>query len=110
MHLVGNFYDFRYKEAMSRLKNAAYDPLLSGPERALWWTEYVIRNGGAQFLRSASVGSSFFKYSMLDVLSVLIIITFLFVWTTITVVRYGVKRLRNKALYRQSGEEKFKAL
>ncbi|XP_068619001.1 UDP-glucosyltransferase 2-like [Battus philenor] len=100
----------KYKKAMSKLKNMAYDPYLSGPNKAVWWTEYVLRHGGARFLRSPSVGISFFKYYLLDIVTVLLVISSIIIFVTYMTVRCLIKHLRRRLLQRPIVEGKFKAL
>lgn len=46
----------------------------TGLEKAIWWTEYVIRNKGAPQLRSPAVETSWFEFFMTDVIAFLICI------------------------------------
>lgn len=41
-------------------------------ERAVWWTEYVIRHKGAPYFRSPTVQMPSYQYYLLDVLGVTI--------------------------------------
>jgi glucuronosyltransferase len=47
--------------------------------RAVWWTEYVIRHNGAKHLRSAALDLAWYQYLLLDV------VAFLFILAAITV-------------------------
>lgn len=80
------------------------DLLISGPESAVLWTEYVIRNGGAKHLRSPVVGTSFYKYYTLDIFSVLLTISIVLLSFLYFIWRFVLNRLRRKIL------SKFKAL
>lgn len=51
------------------------DQLMSGLERAVWWTEYVIRHNGTEHMRSPVIDQSIYEYIYLDVLLFLIVIT-----------------------------------
>ena len=50
----------------------------------MWWIEYVIRNKGTKFLRSAAAEVSFVKYFLLDVigfvLGTLCLILLIIIW------------------------------
>lgn len=101
----------RYKKAIEDLKDVSEDSLISGPENAVWWTEYVIRNNGARHLRSPAVGISFFKYHMLDIWSLIISVAILALYITQVILRYIVRRLRLRFLRREMDlDGKFKAL
>ncbi|KAK9886015.1 hypothetical protein WA026_014801 [Henosepilachna vigintioctopunctata] len=54
------------------------DVEMTGLEKVVWWSEYVIRNKGAKILKSTGV--PFYQYYMLDVMVfiLLMILTFLF--------------------------------
>lgn len=95
---------------MSKLKSMVVDEIISGPENAVWWTEYVLRHEGAKHLRSPAVGLSFYKYYMLDIVSVLLIISLTLLTATFYIVRYVIKRLRKRILQRFDKSGKFKAL
>jgi glucuronosyltransferase len=47
--------------------------------RAVWWTEYVIRHNGAKHLRSAALDLAWYQYLLLDV------VVFLFILAAISV-------------------------
>jgi hypothetical protein len=59
--------------------------------RAVWWTEYVIRHNGAKHLRSAALNLAWYQYLLLDV------VAFLFILAAITVL---VSYLILKTVYR----------
>lgn len=42
-------------------------------DRAVYWVEYVIRNGGAKHLKSDSIGLNDFQYFLFDVLLIFFI-------------------------------------
>lgn len=43
------------------------DQPISGIEKVVWWTEYVIRNGGAKHLRNPAADLPWYQYLLLDV-------------------------------------------
>lgn len=44
---------------------------MTGLERAVWWTEYVLRHKGAEHFKSKSVTMPHYQYLLLDVLGFL---------------------------------------
>jgi hypothetical protein len=42
-------------------------------ETAIFWTEYVIRHGGAPHLRSAELDLTWYQYLLLDVIAVIVL-------------------------------------
>jgi glucuronosyltransferase len=65
---------------MKKFSALSKDEIESPINRAVWWTEYVIRHNGAKHFRSAAVDLPWYQYLLLDV------VAFLFILTAITVV------------------------
>ncbi|CAD0205781.1 unnamed protein product [Chrysodeixis includens] len=58
--------DDSYRENIARLRTLMHDTVQTPLERAVWWTEYVLRNGGAKHLRSASAHVTWAEYLELE--------------------------------------------
>ncbi|CAH2230238.1 jg19992 [Pararge aegeria aegeria] len=54
--------DKRYKENILRLHSVMRDQVQSPLARAIWWTEYVIRNRGAEHLRAPTAHITWIEY------------------------------------------------
>jgi len=76
---------------MKKLSALSKDEPQSALNRAVWWTEYVIRHNGAKHLRSAALDLAWYQYLLLDVAA------FLFLLAAITVL---VSYLILKTAYR----------
>jgi len=76
---------------MKKLSAISKDEPQSSLNRAVWWTEYVIRHNGAKHLRSAALDLAWYQYLLLDVAA------FLFILIAITVL---VSYLILKIVYR----------
>lgn len=63
-------YDPRYREAAKSLSERFLDRPLSPLDTAVYWTEYVIRHNGAYHLRSAGADLPLYKYLLLDVFGI----------------------------------------
>ncbi|XP_050551376.1 UDP-glycosyltransferase UGT5-like [Spodoptera frugiperda] len=102
----------KYKQAISVLNSAVFDPMVSDPDNAVWWTEYLLRHRNIRLLRSPAVGVSFFKYYLLDVVCYLFLITFVTLFGAYIIIRAILKRLCSR--FTHTGEletkGKFKAL
>ncbi|KAK5638203.1 hypothetical protein RI129_012498 [Pyrocoelia pectoralis] len=61
----------RYKDNVRKLAELARDQPMTGVEKAVWWSEYVIRHKGARHLRSALLDIPWYQYLLLDVICVL---------------------------------------
>ncbi|CAH0403384.1 unnamed protein product [Chilo suppressalis] len=65
-----------YRRNMQRLRALMRDQPQTPLERAVWWTEYVLRNGGARHLRSPSANitwSQYFELELVFYISIVII-------------------------------------
>lgn len=88
-----------------------FDPVISGPENAVWWTEYVIRHKGARHLRSPAVGVGFFKYFLLDLLVYVFIALCIALFLSYLMLRYILRRLQARFFGRtEDAGGKFKVL
>ena len=64
--------NFRYAEQARELSAVYRDQPQTPLDRAVFWTEYVIRHNGARHMRSAARNLNFFQYYCLDVIAVLV--------------------------------------
>ncbi|CAF4941921.1 unnamed protein product [Pieris macdunnoughi] len=60
IHIVIN--DTSYRDNVVKLRTLMEDQPQSALDRAVWWTEYVLRHGGAKHLRSANANMSWIEY------------------------------------------------
>ncbi|XP_018561520.1 UDP-glucuronosyltransferase 2B7-like [Anoplophora glabripennis] len=79
----------RYRDGVKKMKQLILDEPMTGLEKAVWWTEYVIRNKGAKHLRNPAADLPFYQYFLLDVLGFLFVIVILIV----TVLVLAVKKI-----------------
>ncbi|RXG61911.1 UDP-glucuronosyltransferase 2B20 [Armadillidium vulgare] len=68
---------FTYTSTVEYISNAFRDQPMPPLEKAVWWTEYVIRNKGAPQLRSPARDLSWIEYLMIDILLLILFIFFL---------------------------------
>ncbi|XP_047519263.1 UDP-glycosyltransferase UGT5-like isoform X1 [Pieris napi] len=68
--------DKSYKENIIRLNRLMNDQSQTALERAIWWTEYVLRHGGAKHLRAAGANISYFEYYEIEFLLKLVSLVF----------------------------------
>lgn len=64
----------RYREAAKTLSERFQDRPLSAIDTAVYWTEYVIRHKGAPHLRSAGADLPLYKYLLLDVIAICLLL------------------------------------
>ncbi|XP_042610493.1 UDP-glucuronosyltransferase 2A1-like isoform X4 [Cyprinus carpio] len=74
-----------YKESIMRLSRIHHDQPMKPLDRAVYWIEFVMRHKGAKHLRVQAHDLSWYQYHCLDVvaflLSIIALITFLFIKT-----------------------------
>lgn len=90
-------YKTEVKKRQLYLRDQKETPL----ERAVYWTEYVIRHKGAYHLQSPAKDLTFFQYYMFDVI---LFVLFLLVATYVLIsflIRFGIKRLADFVESRQ---------
>ncbi|XP_022837179.1 UDP-glucuronosyltransferase 2B20-like [Spodoptera litura] len=76
--------DESYRKNIEKLRNVMRDQPQSPLERAIWWTEHVLRHGGARHLRGPAANMSWADYLELELvftllLGLLAVIAILFV-------------------------------
>ncbi|XP_018561499.1 UDP-glucuronosyltransferase 2B7-like [Anoplophora glabripennis] len=81
----------KYRDGVKKIKQLILDEPMTGLEKAVWWTEYVIRNKGAKHLRNPTADLPFYQYFLLDVLGFLFLIVILIV----TALVLAVKKISN---------------
>lgn len=59
-----------YKENVKKLRELVYDQPMTGRERAVWWTEYVIRHKGTKHLQYAGISVPFYQTYWLDFIGI----------------------------------------
>lgn len=70
-------YWFRYRKKVRELADLARDQPMTGLERAVWWTEYVLRHKGAAHLRSPAMDLPLYQYFLLDVIGFCLLLIFI---------------------------------
>ncbi|KAF5287350.1 hypothetical protein FQA39_LY15953 [Lamprigera yunnana] len=66
-----------YKEKIIEMVKLAVDQPQTGLDRALWWTEYIIRHKGTQHMKSPIKDIPWYQLLLLDVISVIILVSIL---------------------------------
>lgn len=86
MHL-----SFRYRKNMVETAKLYNDFEKSGLERAIWWTEYVIRHKGARHLRNPIVDMPLYQQFLLDVIAFLAAIVFIGIYVPVKILKIVVR-------------------
>ncbi|XP_023937656.2 UDP-glucosyltransferase 2-like [Bicyclus anynana] len=83
-------HDKAYRENVVKLHNIMRDQPQTPLERAVWWTEYVLRHGGATHLRAAGAHMHWTEYYAVDVVIFLLTVALAIVIGVIFAVRYAM--------------------
>ncbi|XP_077300072.1 UDP-glucosyltransferase 2-like isoform X4 [Arctopsyche grandis] len=65
--------DPSYRENISKLSNLLTDQPQTSMERAVWWTEYVLRHKGAKHLRAPGTKVPAYQYFLLDIIAFVLV-------------------------------------
>lgn len=86
----------------------ANDEPMSGLEKLVWWTEYVIRNRGAKHLRNPAADLPLYQYFLLDVASAILVLLGIVAIILVVLFKICLKLLFSilKALYYKSNTRK----
>ncbi|XP_068250479.1 UDP-glucosyltransferase 2-like [Palaemon carinicauda] len=86
----------KYKKNMAKLSYSFRDQIHTPLDRAIYWTEYIIRNPGAAALKSPSAQLSWTKFLLLDILAIFLVIIFLIHFLVSCIVKRFMIFLRRK--------------
>lgn len=92
-----------YRENVKRLADQIQDQPMTPLERAIWWTEYVLRHKGAQHLKGPTI--PLYQYYYFDVFALLGVILLL-----LLAVFVGIIKLLLKVFRKLTGCDKSKKL
>ncbi|XP_059056328.1 UDP-glycosyltransferase UGT5-like [Achroia grisella] len=83
--------DKSYRHNIAKLRSLMSDRPESSLERAVWWTEHVLRHGGARHLRSPAANMSWTEYLELELVAYILSFIMAFIILTIYIIKYTVK-------------------
>ncbi|KAK9878975.1 hypothetical protein WA026_003794 [Henosepilachna vigintioctopunctata] len=88
----------QYKENVIEMANLMSDSEMTGLEKAVWWTEYVIRNKGAEYLKSPHQKVPVYQQFLLDVIGfiLLTLITLILITKKIFSLLFKNKKIKQK--------------
>jgi glucuronosyltransferase len=71
---------------------------MSPLDTAIFWTEYVIRHGGATHMRSAALDLAWYQYLLIDVIAFILVIGAGSLITLYIIVRKVLRSLKSKLM------------
>lgn len=90
------FCFYSYKENMKKLSTILRDTPSSPLDKAIWWTEYVLRHHGADHLKPSSLDLYWFQFILLDVIVTIFIVIVIIVLLIMLVIRKTFTIFRRK--------------
>ncbi|XP_072938512.1 UDP-glucosyltransferase 2-like [Epargyreus clarus] len=105
--IVDVINDKTYKENIVRFNKIINDEPLSAMERAVWWTEYVLRHGGTQHLRPLSANLCWHQYFEVE-LFLLVIVFILCFFSIYALILYRLAALARSLCTRNVNEKRVK--
>ncbi|XP_017775529.1 PREDICTED: UDP-glucuronosyltransferase 2B10-like isoform X2 [Nicrophorus vespilloides] len=86
----------KYKNKVKEMTNLIQDQPMSGLDRAVWWTEYVLRNKGAQHLKGPAANIPTYQYYYLDIISFFVFIILLLIFLSGFIIKKCFKLVSKK--------------
>lgn len=83
--------DKSYKNNVEKLRTLMYDQPQTPLDRAVWWTEHVLRHGGAKHLRSPAANISWAEYLELNLVGTLLLGAVLFITLVVLCTYYSFR-------------------
>lgn len=77
----------RYRRKIKDLRTLMLDEPMPPMEKAIWWIEYVIRHKGTKHLRSPTIDISWIEYFLIDIISVVVLISVVIVCLTFKIIK-----------------------
>ncbi|CAG5031176.1 unnamed protein product [Parnassius apollo] len=90
-----------YRRNIQRLRSLMHDTPQSPLERAVWWTEYVLRHEGAEHLRAPAANLTWIEYYEVKLLLILLISLFFVIGLCVIALYYLLHFFSTKALVNQ---------
>uniref|UniRef100_A0A3B1JFE5 UDP-glucuronosyltransferase n=1 Tax=Astyanax mexicanus TaxID=7994 RepID=A0A3B1JFE5_ASTMX len=94
-------YNPFYSENMKTLSRLHRDQPMKPLDHAIFWIEYVMRNGGAPHLRTQSFRMSWFTYHSVDVILTLLGAVLVILWLTFSLIKCLCCMLIQKKIKRE---------
>lgn len=93
-HLIPILSLSSYRNNVIALRSLMHDQPQTALDRAVWWTEHVLRHGGGKHLRSPSANMPWSEYLALDLVLVFLALALAFVTVIVFIVIYLIRNLQ----------------
>ncbi|XP_035454997.2 UDP-glucosyltransferase 2 [Spodoptera frugiperda] len=88
--------DDSYRRNIEKLRSVMQDEPMAPLERAVWWTEHVLRHGGARHLRGPAANMSWAEYLELELVLTLLLALIITTATIILLAKYIYDKVLRK--------------
>ncbi|KAF2890137.1 hypothetical protein ILUMI_16036, partial [Ignelater luminosus] len=82
------------RSRVKELAELSKDQPMTGLDRAVWWTEYVIRHKGAKHLRSPALDIPEYQYYLVDVIGFILVVILVAGYVFINVVKLVLRFIK----------------
>ncbi|CAH1641744.1 unnamed protein product [Spodoptera littoralis] len=96
--------DERYRQNVHKLRSVMFDQPQPPLERAVWWTEHVLRHGGARHLRGPAANISWADYLELELVLIVLAVIIGFAIVLSLIAHYLWKFVKIQIKYRKLKE------
>lgn len=92
------FFQYRYKKNVQDAAMLMQDVQMTGLEKAVWWTEYLIRHKDISFMKTNVHNFNSFQYYLLDVILFCVVVTAIGIYVQFKITKFCFRRIfrRNK--------------
>ncbi|KAF2892700.1 hypothetical protein ILUMI_13472 [Ignelater luminosus] len=85
----------KYRNKVRELAQLVTDVPMTGLEKAVWWSEYVIRHKGARHLRSPAIDLPIYQYFLLDVIGFLLAVVIVSIIIVYKIVKLSIRFVKS---------------
>lgn len=79
---------------------------MTGLQRAVWWTEYVLRGGSTKHLRGSVSKMPFYKYYLLDIIGLTVTVVIITFYLLVNVLLFIIFKLRKLIFTKEKLKQK----
>lgn len=79
METINEMLKPQYKKNVVKLRKQVYDEPMTSRERAVWWTEFVIRNKGTKHLEYHGRHTPFYQKYCIDIIGIALVLAIILI-------------------------------
>ncbi|KAJ8910848.1 hypothetical protein NQ315_015583 [Exocentrus adspersus] len=97
----------RYRLRVKEMADLITDQPMTGLEKAVWWTEYVLRHGHTDHLKNQSVDMPWYQFLLLDVIGFILLTLLIIIYVFIKILKllnWSVHKLYKQCVRRRKSK------